>query len=254
MNWMDTIVATHVKEDIPSGLRSHVFILRVTGVWPMADDSRWYKCLTIAFFVFVGILIPCSVCVNILFSHSFDEALDHLFLSITIWATTFKRSVIYWRRDSLRELFGIHAGLLHDDERNASNNDRIASTNFRMHVFFTAMYLCGWITDLVQSFFSKPQEAMYPSTSHWPYDFARKRSVFLVGMMLQALLMLGIIVWTAVADSLYLALINIAIGHVAQLKERLMALGTGFAGEGERDTQFYRNLIACCKRYEDCLR
>lgn len=54
--------------------------------------------------------------------------------------------------------------------------------------------------------------------------------------------------WVAIEDSLYIALMNIACGHLTQLKERLMRLNIN------DDTHFYAELIDCCECYGQCLR
>lgn len=54
----------------------------------------------------------------------------------------------------------------------------------------------------------------------------------------------------ATQDSLFVAMVNIVCGHVRQLKVRLRHLGED---DGD-NSKFYKDLMDCCKRYEECLR
>lgn len=253
MKWFHHVYASQVKEDVPRGYQSHVFVMRVTGVWPTTEDSRWYRWLTIALFMFCGFLFPLSLSVNILFSNSMDEAMEHLFLSLTIWAATFKTVVIYWYRDDIRKLFRIHEALLSGCGRNAIENNRIAWMNTFAHAFFTLMYMMGW-TAFVTMSITKPEDAIYQSTSRLPYDFARNRAVYLTVLLFQALSNTVVVLWGSMGDSFYIALMNSNCGHVTELKKRLKCLGTELTSEQDGDRVFYKGLVECCKRYEDCLK
>lgn len=254
MKWLQQFYASQVKENIPRGYQSQVFMMRVMGVWPTADDSRWYRWLTIAFFLFCGFLYPFSLSINILFSNSIDEAMEHVFLSLTCWATTFKAVVIYWQRDNIRELFRIHEALLRGNKHNAAITDRVAWMNTRIHVFFTIFYLIGGTGFIIQSSFAEPKEALLPSVSRFPYDFAENSAIYWMVLSFQLFGNMVAVFWTSMEDTFYVALINTTCGHLAQLKENLKRLGTDLLDGHDQNLKFYKNVIGCCKCYEDCLR
>lgn len=165
--------AAQVEEDVPPGFRSHVFVLRTTGVWPTPDDPRWYKWLTIAAIATIGIFNPLSLFVNILFVTSIVEATDHVFLSLTCMTTIFKVSVLYWQCNHIRRFFRIHETLSRNIEPDSENSGRVARVNFHVHIALTLLYLMTLCLIGVQAFMcSNPTEAFFPSTSLWPYEMA----------------------------------------------------------------------------------
>lgn len=247
----DKIYATHVKETFPSAVRSHVFVMCASGIWQTGVESRPFKWLTFALFIVIGIIFPLSLFANVFFVSSIEEAMDHVFLSLSCWATAFKTAVIYWRRDSIRELFRIHAKLTRDTIRNAKSIDGV---NFGIHAYFTFIYCLEWCTFVVQTSFSAPELALHPSTSRLPYNVADLRSIYWAVLVYQIWCHFVIVVVAAMEDTFYIALMNMACSHVDELEERLKTLGTEFVSGVDRDVQFYRDLIAYCERYENCLR
>lgn len=249
------IYATQVKDIVPPGLRSHVFLMRVTGVWPTAIDSPSYKWQTVAFFFFIGVAFPCSQFANIFFTTTIEEAMDFSFTSLSVWTSAFKTAVIYWRRDNIRELFGIHGQLSYGSGRIADTNRRVARLNTLVHVILTLFYLLVVGAAVAQTIFSRPEDAIIPSTSRLPYHFAARRDVYWSVLMAQVICASGVIIWTAIDDSFFIALINIALGHLGELKMRFEGLGSDIGqGERNRDARFDGDLVECCRRYENCLR
>lgn len=245
----DKIYAAQVKEDVPLGFRSQVFVMRVTGIWPTTNDSPWYKWLTIGFFFIVGFLAPLTLFVNVFYSNNIQEAIEHSFVALNFWATAIKAGVSLWRRNNLRHIFRIQANLMNASGSNVQRNDQVARMNYLVHIGFTVLYCSTMSGAVIQATLSKPEDAIFPSTAPLPYGFARRRSVYLAVLVYQILGGYGIIIWAGIKDSLFFAFINTVCGHVAQLKERLQSLGT----DGD-DMTFYRDLVECCKCYEDCIR
>lgn len=251
----DRIYAAVVEENIPRDFQSHVLALRMMGSWPTLDNnSPWYKWLTVTYYSVFGIFISLSQSMNVLYVNSIEEIMHHSFAALSCWVTIFKVAVIYWRHDSIREYFRIHMNLLRDEQRNTAIDEEVIRINIRVHAFLQAIYN-GWtIVAVCQSIFAQPADQILVSTMNMPYAFAQRPTVYWTGLMCQAVANMGITVWAAMADSLYIALINTVCGHMEQLKERLRKLGTE-VGEGEnRDARFYRELVDCCKCYEQCLR
>lgn len=243
--WVDRLYAVQIKEFVPRGFRSHVFGLRVTGLWPtIDDDSRRYTCFTAASYLLVGIIVPLMVSANIITADSIEGAMDHLFLSLTYHTSAVKAAIIYWHRDSIRDYFRMYANLLRGVD--CATTERM---NIRIHVWLTAVYILAWTAIAIQTVFTAPEEAIWRSTVHWPYEFARSRWLYLTVLVYQALSIFVNIFWVGVEDALYVALINAACSHVTELKERLRRLGTQ-----QNDLLFYKDLIKCCERYEKCLR
>lgn len=252
--WLDRIIArlyaAVVKEDIPPGFQSHVFVMRLTGLWPTATDSPKYKWLTIAFFTYVGILGSLSQFANIFFVNSVPEAMESQFLSLTCCATTIKAAIIYWRRDDIREMFRIHVAL---SGSGSGIDKRIVRMNLFIHLFYTSLYFVSLCAQVMQSYL-QPDDAPFPSTSKLPYDFARRHAVFVTGLVFQTLGNTGISLWTSVEDSFYIALMSTTCGHVMQLKERLRTMSVVAVDMNERNSLFYMFLCECCRRYEKSLR
>lgn len=245
------IYAAQVKEDIPPGLQSHVFEMRISGFWPTVDDSRYYKWLTIGMFLFVGVIFPLSLFVNMFFVASVLEAINHFFLSMTHSSTIFKMCIIYWQRERIRELFRINVGLSHG----AEYTNQIARTNVRLHTLFTLLYggsCCGLIT---QSILSRRGEGVLPSTSLYPFDFVQRREIYSIFLVYQCFSNTCCALLATTPEGFYVGLMNQACGHLIDLKNRLKNLGTQINGHNaDRDAVFYRDAIDCCKRYEHCLR
>lgn len=253
MQWLNGICGSiydaQVKEDVPAGLRSHVFVFRVMCFWPMAEDPRWYKWLTTSLYLSIGVLFPLSLCVNIFFVTSVQEAMDHIFLSVAFSTTGFKMGIIYWQLDNIRELFRIHAELLRGAWRNAVNHSRTARLNLRIHMLFTLMYGSTAVGFLLQVAFSRPEDSVYTSTLLYPFDFMHSRAIYSTVLVYQCVGNMCSGIWAALTFTFLSALMNIACGHLADLKDRLRNLGTA------KDTSmFYKDLIDCCKCYGMCLR
>lgn len=244
--------AALVKEFVPRGFRSHIFLLRVLGLWPSADASRWYKYLTIAYFSFVGIVFPLSQLVNMFFVHTILQAMDSMFISFASWATTCKAAVIYWRRDHIRQLFCLNANIAHNG--NSGMAQRATHTNINVQIILAALYLVTWFFGVIQSVVVKRVNAMLPSTAHWPYDIVHEGNVYWPGLVLQSVTSGVFIVSVATMDAFYIASITMTCGHIAQLKERLRNLGTVDVRGDNSELRFYKDFIDCCHRYENCLR
>lgn len=226
--------------------------MRVTGMWPTANDSRWYICLTIGMFVSIGIVFPMSLFVNVFFVKSLERTIDQLFLSLSCWCAIFKIAVIYWRRDIIRELLHMHT-VLSGDMKDRDRHNRTIRVNYRVHAFFVGLYFCCLIIFVVQSVYSKPDEAVYSSTEHWPS--IQHRAVYLIVLIYQVVANFCGLFWASLEDAFYIALINVVGSHLVELKERLKALGHELTyGAESRNSLFYKHLIECCERYENCLR
>lgn len=248
--WRDKVYAAALKEDIPLGFQSHVFIMRVTGIWPMADDSAWYTRYTVVIFLLIGLLLPLEESVNIFFAmDSVEGAMDHVYLSLTHFITAVKAFIIYWYRDDIREIFRLHAILLRGNDVTTDRYKRTVRMNYLVHISFTSIYVISWWGALVQVLTSEPDEAMWRSTLHFPFKLADNHALYLIVLVYQGLSILANVFWTAVTDAFYVALINMICYHVTYLKKRLVRLGAQ-----PNDRLFYKDLIECCERHESCLR
>lgn len=238
------------KEDMPSDFESHVFVARVTGLWPTANDPQWYKWLTIAFFIFVGILLPIFLGVNLLLVTCTEDIIKYSFEVLFCVATTLKAGIIYYRRANIRDLFRTHATLTRATSINTRHIDRMSHLSTRVHVGLASLYVGSWCMALVQSLVVQPEDAQWQSTTHLPYEFAQRRTVYWMGFAYEILASLAIMIWSAMEDSFYVALINMNCGHVIELKKRLIQLGA----VDNDDLMFHIKLVECCKQYEGCLR
>lgn len=255
MTWFAGVIAkiyaAHIRESIPFGFQPSVFVLRVTGIWPTTNDSRWYKWLTIAFFLFVGCLFPLSMFINFVFANSLEESMNQLLVPMAAWNTTFKAGIIYWQRNRIRELFCIHASCARTED---TDHTRFGRLNFRVHIVITSLYMFWCLMTIVQIVIADADSRIFPSTLLWPHDFAQRRTVYLGVLMFQVVSSVPCVLWTAIEDSLSIAMIVTVCGHLTELKERLRSLGMRCDAGEDRDERFYRDLVGCCERYEDCLK
>lgn len=192
--------------------------------------------------------------VNTFYADTVPEAISHLYMSMTQWLATFKTGIMHWQRDNIRQLLRIHTDIVQDGKRYANIHDRIARINTRVHMWLTTLYGLGWGCFFVQVMCSRAEEGIWSSTTHLRYAFARISQVYLAVVVYQGMCNLLSAIWCGMQDSFYVALMNTACGHVAELKQQFQQLGTEY-GDGEnRDGRFYKDLMNCCKHYEKCLR
>lgn len=251
----DNIFANQIKEYIPPDMKPQIFVLYVTGFWPPKKKSFLYDMLSFIYFVFIGVVFPLTLFLNIFFAESIDEAMNYLFISITCWNSAFKAAVIYSQRENIRKLFHMHADMLRGGSSESDRHfDQIARTNVNMYKYFQILYCSAWIAKVIQTVLSKPENRVWASTSHMPYKFAQNHTVYISGLLYQITCGLVIVIWTAVEDTYTIALMTMACGHVTQLKARSKILGTKYPAGVDRDRYFYMEVIDCCKRYVSCLR
>lgn len=249
----DKIYTAMVKEDIPRGFRSHIFVMRTIGVWPTANDSSKYKWLTVVFFTIFGFAFTLSMIINAVWVTTVQEATDCLHFSLNVWAFIFKSAIIYWRHNEIRELLQIHANLMTSKSK---HNEQMVYVNVRIHIVITIVYIVSCWVFAYQSVLARGENSLYPSTSHFPYEFAQRRTLFWFVMVFQVVSCMISADWAgSMQDSVYSALINANCAQMADLEERLMRLGSDFDGNVvDRDFQFHKELVECCKRYEACAR
>lgn len=149
------LYAAVVTEYIPPGFRTHVFVARVTGVWPTATDSHWYKWLTVSYFLFVGFVLQFTIFINLVFVHTIEQSANPIFLSVEAWCIAFQVGVIYSRHKSIRELFRIHANLSSDVECNVGTNERVAHQNYLVHLGLAVLYFFWWLLTVAQVILAK---------------------------------------------------------------------------------------------------
>lgn len=251
--WVNRACA-QARKDIPREFQSHIILLRISGLWPTAYASCWYHWLTIVMFLSVGVVFSLSLFVNIFVVNSIGESMHSLFLPLSGWATLFKAAVIYYHRDNIRKLFRIHVDLSRDVGRHVEIIARVADTTIRVQIVLVALYSSSWLMVGVQSVVSQPADAMLPSIVFWPYAFAQQRAVHWTVLIIQIVTSGAFIVWVTVADTFNTVLISTACGHVTQLKVRLHHLGTEIVNGENLDLRFYKDVVKCCKHYENCLR
>lgn len=128
------------EKDIPRDFKSHIFVARITALWPTANDPRWYKYLTITF-LFVGMMFPLLLFVNNFFLTSVADVMSYSFSAVFCATTVLKAGIIYLRRDSIRDLFRTHVALTRVAGINTCHIDRMARMSTRMHVWLTSMYI-----------------------------------------------------------------------------------------------------------------
>lgn len=241
------LYATLLDEDIPRGFRSHVLLMRVMGLWPTAKkNSPQYKCLTVVFFIFAGILFPSLLYAKLFYVNSIDLGMEVCYISLICCANALKAVVVFRRRNNVRDLFRIHAVLVRDGRRNTKILDKIARKNVKIHLIVTVFYVLSWFNNILQFTVIKSDGSSF-FTLHLPID--KRRGMYMTVVVYEMVGALANIFWLTVLDTFPVALINTASGHVTQLKVRLRQLGS----EGD-DLLFYKGVVDCCRRYEVCLR
>lgn len=250
----EKIFASVVDEYVPDGMRMFIFELRVLGFWPTPTDSRLYTWTTMALFVLFGFLFPLTMVVNVFFVNSVTEVMDHMFYSVSLYSSTYKLSVTYSNRENIRELFRTHAALSYGVGYNDVHDKRTARMNIIIHTVFMCLYIACCIGFLLQTAFSPPEESVFASTLLYPSDFMHRRAMYLSLLLFQCTGNVISTVWAALNDSFYIALMNMACSHVTDLKYRLNILGARYAANVDRNAIYYKDLMDCCKRYEECSR
>lgn len=252
--WFEHIYAMHVSEHIAHGLKSQVFAMRMTGLWPTTHDSPYYKWLTITIFL-LQIVCPMSMLVVVVFADTIEEAINGVCLVVPCAFIAYQAVILYGQRDNIRRLSEILRATMPSDSHKAAKFYRIARINFLVHVSLSPLYFSTLCVIVVQSIISRPEDAFLTSTARWPFEFAQRRPIYWIVLMYQAMSIVWVGVWSAMVHSMLFALILLACEHVAQLKERLENMGIQQdSTHDDRDTAFYRDLIWCCQRYADCLR
>lgn len=247
--WLKSINAIKMEDDIPLEFRSYVIVMRVMGAWPTTDNSSSYKWLRIAVYLFVGIQLPLSLFVNIFYVNSTVAALDYSFTSLVCCATMLKTIVLYWHRDNIRELFRSHAGLVRGVEQKTAYHNRIGRQNFIIHAALTALYAMSYCYEIVQVICVPPEKRTFSSTAHYPWKLTGNRTVFLIVLIVQSVDAAILVVSLSLHDSFPLSFMNTGCGHLGELKLRLQRLGST-----NNDADFYKEVVECCQRYENCLR
>lgn len=249
MKWSSRIYAALVQEDIPYGLKSHVFVLRMAGLWPMPDDSRYFKWFTFIFVKLALVLFIMSLFLNIFFVDSLQLAIDQIYAVSVCCAMITKACVLHWQRNTIRDLCRIHRKLVRSGGQNEEHYNRVGRMNFNIHAFATAAFIGSWISETGQTIVVDPEHRTLSSTTYYPYEFAHNRVVYLAVLFLQILGAFLVVVVIGVQETLPIVLINTGCGHMEELKRRLQTLGSE-----ESDLILYKELIECCQRYEDSLR
>lgn len=247
----DKIYAAVVNEDIPAGFRSYIFVMRVTGLWPTANDFWWYKWLSVTYFLFAGLLNPITLFVNIFYVNSVLDIVMHVNTSLTSWIITMRMGVLYWRNDSIREIFSIHSRLSRSAGRNPAQYDRIARLNYRLHVILTSFFMLIVVAAVIQTIDVKPEDGIIPSSSLYPFEVSNHRVLY-VTLLVYQIWGGTVVTMSNVVDALNIAVINVLCDYLNELKLGLTMLGSECAAGEDRDTQFYRDLRKCCIDYEDC--
>lgn len=252
--WFNRVHNMQLNEYVPPGLRSHVFVMRMMGMWPSTNDSPSYKWLAVTLLLPIGLLFNLSLFVNIFFVTTMENAMRSC-LSLSGWVVTFKAVIFYCRCNSIRHLFHIHVILLRDDGHDVEKLNRNARLNTLIHVAVTTLYCMACCMGLVQIFSSKPKDRWLPSTVHYPFDFTQSQSVHLILLSCQCVCNVIMIILAAVQDSLCIAMIGMTCNHVTELRRRLENIGKHKSTkDDDLDLVFYKDLVDCCERYENCLR
>lgn len=120
---------------------------------------------------------------------------------------------------------------------NGTHLNRIGRQNYHIHIIMTVLYAMSLFNDTAQIVYSEPAQRTLPSTSRLPYEFALTMYSPVLGYQMMCVFV--IVFWVAMLDTF----------PVALMKERLRNLGS--VGN---DLKFYKGLLECCERSEDCLR
>lgn len=248
------VYAAVVIEDVPFGWQSHVFVMRVTGLYPMADNPKCYKWLTISMFIVFGIVTSLTMFVNYFLMDSFFDSMFPFICAVGDSAATMKAISLYWQRNQIPKLFTIHERLWRNAGSNSDGYDRIARINYGIHVILTGLYMGVFFAASAQTIYSQPDEAIFSSTAHYPDGLSQYTSLYVVVLLIEIFGCVICTVWVAIVDTLNIALMNMAWAYVVELKNCLRQLGSVCAKGEDRDARFYQDLMKCCMDYEDCLR
>lgn len=237
------IYAKVVKEEIPFGWQPHVFTMRVTGIRSTADNTRWYKSLTIGCFLSIGFVFSILQFVNIFFVDSIVDFLIIFNMAIACDSTTMKTAVLYWQNGSIRELLTIHKRLWCSAGNRSYEHDRVARITYIIHVIISIFYMAIAIAASIQTVCSMLEAGVYASTAHYPLGLVNSRSLYMIVLIMQASSAVVVITWTTIEDSFIFTLLVRTCAYVVELKVNFMKLGTE-VDKGEDPVQrYYQDLV-----------
>lgn len=239
-----------IREDIPHGLRSHVFMFRVLGIWRYENDSLTFKWLTSSAFILFGVVFPLSILANIIFVQSIEAIMEYSFMALNCAVIAFKGILIHCKSDQIREIFRTHNQLMRAANDRHEIYMKISRENSVIQVLLTSMFNFCWLLFLIENVIADDEERFWPSTLHWPFEFADKHVVYMCVLVFQGISDWYVVFLAGTEDSFLIALVNNLCGHVITLKEKLRSLGT----HCESDVEFYADLVRYSLFYEECFR
>lgn len=241
--------------DSSKALKYHLKIFRLAGVWPEAASKYFlaYHIWTFFVILLLGILFPFSQILNIFFADSITEMVDRSVITSSVVIVVVKALNLYTKRRELNEFFEIMKEL--DDEiQEEYQIQRMKSAIKISHQLFFAYfypYISTCVLLVFQTIYSRPAIRLWSSTYAYPFDWAQKTKVYVIGLFIHGIANTCIVIFAVAADTYGAVLIHILSTHIDILQHRLTELGKN---KKFSDKEHFDQLIYCCKAYESILR
>lgn len=228
-------------------------MFKVCGLWPNERGSWLYDCWSLIFIVVVAIGFPLSQLVCVLFVDSIDSMVENLILSSTVVTASIKGINVLIQKRKLVQLCNIFNAMddniAIDKRKYREIFDPILQSGKRISVMFVCAYSTAWLILVLQVIFSSAENNVWSSTYLYPSDYLHKSSIYVGGLVYQAIANLFLCELDAAFDTCAVILVNLLIGHVDVLKIQLQE----FDGN-ELDSKQYQSLIRVCENYKDIMR
>lgn len=233
-------------------LRFHFLIFKTFGIWKPEKGSNFYYLWQIISLIVVGIGLPLTLLMAIIFAEDKETALKIPVLMCTILSVTVKCVLIVINRAKFNKLMATLRKM--DDCVDIAEEvimENVFQKIHRMHITFSACYYGTYAIILVE-FISKGGTSLFwQSTQTWPWQWAHWPTVYYAVLLLQMITNGINCLVAALTDTIPSILCVILDGHLSVLEFKLRRLRTN--EKLSNPTEDVKELIKCVEYHEHCV-
>lgn len=225
-------------------------VFKACALWPPEGGSTLYSIWMVFFILTVCIIFPISQIVCVFWVDSVNAAVQNLLISSTITMVVIKGMNVLANQKTFLEFFHVLSEL--DSTVTPDEYEKIFKKIFfvsdSLLNLFCFNYNVSYVFLAIQVIVSDPADKLWASTYLYPIDFLHQRTIYLGGIIYQAVSNLAIIYISMCVDTYPASLLHILGGHVEVLGLRMQALGKN--SDDIQDIQHgEKDLIKLCKEY-----
>lgn len=231
-------------------LKWHIRVFKLCGLWPPEHGSILYNIWAIIFTLIVNIGFPVSQVVCVLWVDSVNAAVDLLVITSTVIMAVIKGLNVLVKKKTFVELLHLMKELdasITSAEYEKFFKRKLSHSN-RLLLLFCLNYIGSWTCLTIQVIMSDPADRLWSSTFLYPNEFLHIRSIYIGGIIFQAISNLFLVFVDIVVDTYGPSLLHILEGHIEVLSEHLQELGARCYKSENFNRQEIR-LINLCKNY-----